>query len=549
MRQRGLMGTDASPETTPAREASGRLPVQAWLDMIRRLAAAADWPVDEAPIELVQTHISAVLIGRHHVLKLKKPVNFGFLDYTTLEMRRRACEAEVILNSRLCPDVYLGVKSIAGSDEQPRLNGDGPIIDYGVWMKRLPSEMMLDQLVARDEVTESVIDRVAARVADFHRQARHGPDIDMYGGAATIRTNWEENFTQTLPFVGRTITGHEFDGIKDRVDNWMTTSADLLYRRVRDGYIRDGHGDMRSESICVSNGISIFDCIEFNDRFRYGDVASEVAFLAMDLDARGRPDLGYYLAERYEQETGDTDLFKLLPFYRCYRAYVRGKVLSFRLDEPEFSEGERASATSRAKSYFHLARRYSARLASPAVIVIAGLSGTGKTSLARAIAGELGLRVVSSDAIRKSIFGPGEHKHAYGEGPYSAEGNRLTYEKMVETGRGLLREEHGVVLDATFRRASDRAVAIEMANQSGANFRMIECKLPPEMVRPRLERRAARGETLSEADWDTYLRQRDEMEPADDLATQQRLSLSNTHAISITGHLATDWLRENDAAP
>jgi uncharacterized protein len=257
----------------------------------------------------------------------------------------------------------------------------------------------------------------------------------------------------------------------------MDNSNGLFNERLRDGRICEGHGDVRAESICATDGICIFDCIEFNERFRCGDIASEVACLAMDLDARGRPDLGYYFSEAYPSRTADPQLFALLPFYRCYRAYVRGKVLSFRLDEREFDEAQRQAAAARAKSYFHLARRYATPLCNRTVIIVAGLSGTGKTAMARAIAGELGLRVVSADAIRKSIFSQGERQYGYGEGPYSAQANQVTYDKLLETGRARLKEDGGVILDATFRRVADRKRAADMAKDAGANWRLIECRL------------------------------------------------------------------------
>ncbi|HWP43578.1 MAG TPA: AAA family ATPase, partial [Blastocatellia bacterium] len=463
-------------------EAEQKTDMQSWLRMVESLRHAPDWAQDELPVEIIQTHISVVLLGMRHALKLKKPVDFGFLDYTTLDKRLRACEAEVELNRRLCPDVYIGVQAIRDVDGEPRLSGEGSVLDYGVLMKRLPDDRMLDRMVARDEVDESDIDRVASRLAGFHQQARRGPDVDLYGSPEAIRANWDENFAQTYPYIDRTITAAEYETIRGWVEGWLDSNQEMLQKRVRDGRICDGHGDVRSESICITDGICIFDCIEFNERFRSGDVASEAAFLAMDLDARGRPDLGYYFTERYQAKTGDSELFKLLPFYRCYRAYVRGKVLSFRLDEPEFSQAERNAAAARAKSYFHLARRYASPLERPALIIVAGLSGTGKTSLARAIAGELGIPALSADAVRKSLFEFREQPYQYGEGPYSAQANHLTYQKLIETGKTLLEEHGGVVLDATFRRASDREMARSAALDSGADFRIIECKLPPALV-------------------------------------------------------------------
>jgi aminoglycoside phosphotransferase family enzyme/predicted kinase len=518
--------------------------LKSWLEMVERLRCSPDWTAQDLPVEMIQTHISVVLLGKSRVLKLKKPVDFGFLDYTTIEKRRLACEAEVSLNRRLCPDAYLGVQAIRDAAGQPVLSGEGPIIDYAVLMKRLPADRFLDRMVARDEVTEADIDRVAHRLSDFHKDARRGPEVDHYGSPKVIRTNWEENFTQTRPYIDRTITRQEFDTIYEWVKRWMEASDELLNKRVRDGRICDGHGDVRSESVSVTDGICIFDCIEFNERFRYCDVASEAAFLAMDLEARGRPDLGYYFAERYMTRSGDPEIFDLLPFYRCYRAYVRGKVLSFRLDEKEFTTSEHAAAATRAKSYFHLARRYATPLERPTVIIVAGLSGTGKTSIARAIAGELGLKVVSADAVRKSLFEFRDRPYAYGEGPYSKEGNRLTYNKLVEREKALLAEGRGVILDATFRRASDRRMVEEVAIQSGADFKIIECKLSPPLVRSRIERRASREEGLSDATWETYLNQNKEFEAISDRLADVHLALDTSGAMSLTSHRATDWLRE-----
>ena len=343
--------------------------MQKWLAEVSSLSHSPDWAADELPVEIKQTHISAVLLSQRRALKLKKPVDFGFLDFTTLENRRLACEAEVALNRRLCSEIYIGVQPIVESQGQFRLSGEGRIVDYGVLMKRLPDDSMLDRMVAEGRVTETIIDRVAQRLHSFHKTARRGSDVDRHGVPEEIRYNWEENFTQTRPYIGRSITARDFELIQDWVEVWLESNDELLRARVRQGWIRDGHGDVRCESINVTDGICIFDCIEFNNRFRCDDIASEVAFLAMDLDARARPDLGYYFSERYNARSLDPQLFALLPFYRCYRAYVRGKVLGFRLDEPEFGRSEREAAAAKAASYFDLARRYASQLKRPTVKV------------------------------------------------------------------------------------------------------------------------------------------------------------------------------------
>jgi uncharacterized protein len=525
-------------------ESNRQTEMQSWFSMVENLMYAPEWSPDDLPIEMIQTHISVVLLGQHHVLKLKKPVDFGFLDYTTLESRRRACEAEVDLNRRLCPDIYLAIQPVTEVDGESHLSSEGRIIDYGVWMKRLPADRMLDRMVAEGAVTEAMIDRVAGRLSRFHRQARREPEVYAYGRPNAIRRNWEENFTQTAPYVGRTITPQAYDAIRAWVTRWMVNSDELLRSRVRDGRICDGHGDLRCESICVTDGICIFDCIEFNDRFRCGDVASEVAFLEMDLYVRGRPDLGYYFSECYQRRTGDGELFSLLPFYRCYRAYVRGKVLSFRLDEPEFGEEQRKEAATRATNYFKLARRYAAPLDRPTVIAVMGLSGTGKTSVARSIAVELGLRVVSSDAIRKELFNHAAHQGGYGEGIYGPEANRLTYQALLNRGSNLFEEGRGVVLDATFQRADDRRRARELASTLGAEWRLIECQVAPDLLKSRLANRNA--DDLSDATWETYLRQREQFEPITESTGVTHLLLDNSGSLSSVSQMATDWLRANE---
>jgi uncharacterized protein len=515
-----------------------------WLAMVEKLRYAPQWASAEpVPIEMVQTHISVVLLGRERVLKLKKPVNLGFLDYSMLEQRRIACEAEVSLNRRLCEHTYLGVQPIGQVEGLPQLSDAGPVIDYAVLMKRLPADRMLDEMVRSHTVTEAHLDRVAHRLSEFHRTARRGPEIDAWGTWEQALRNWDENFTQTSSFVGRTIEASAYQLLRNWVKQWLAHNRAVLDERIREGRVVDGHGDVRGESVCVINGICIFDCIEFNDRFRCCDVASEVAFLAMDLDSLGRPDLSYYVTERYTSHAADAGLFRLLPFYRCYRAYVRGKVLSFRLNEPEFSAADKSRAAERAAEYFELARRYATPLRRPTVVVVMGLAGTGKTSMARAVAGELGLRVVSTDTVRLELFGSEKGVADYGQGAYSPEANHRTYQELVERGRGLIAADGGVVLDGTFLRDEDRLAVRHMASAAGAAVQWIECELPADLVRQRMERRRQRHEGLSDATWDTYLHQRDEYVAWRGRREDGHLVVDMTQSLATCARHATDWLR------
>jgi aminoglycoside phosphotransferase family enzyme/predicted kinase len=535
------------------RQIQNQASMMAWLGMVERLRRAAE-TVELAgePLETIQTHISVVLLGRRHALKLKKPVDFGFLDYSTLARRRAACEAEVRLNRRLCPQIYLGVRPVVERAGTLHLSGAGRVLDYAVLMKRLPEARMLDHLLENGEVTAAMLGRVAARLADFHHTARRAPEVNRHGGEAALRRNWDENFEQARPYLGRTISAAQLEAIEKWIVAELEQKRELLRNRVRDGRVCDGHGDARCESVCLLDdtpeGVCFFDCIEFNDRFRCGDVAGEAAFLAMDLDARGRPDLGYLFTEQYAACAGDEEMFALLPFYRCYRAFVRGKVLSFRLDEAEFDDDAKKAAGARARHFFELATRYAARLSTPCVVAVAGLSGSGKSTLARAVAAELGLRVVSSDATRAELFGAGKRPAAYGEGCYSEEAGDLVYQALLERGRERLRAGDGVILDATFASAARRAAARDMAREAGADWRLIVCKAPPPTVRARLEARAARGDSTSDANWSIYRRQRERFETPRGSAEGSRLLLDTRGDVTTIGRAAADWLRACEEA-
>jgi hypothetical protein len=314
---------------------------------------------DEAPgsIELVQTHISFVFLTKRFVYKVKKAVNFGFLDFTTLEKRRFFCEKELELNRRLCRDMYLEVVPINKADAI-KIKGAGETVEYAVKMKRMPQERMMSRLLEENKVEDRLVDRIAKIIAEFHSKAETSRRISEFGSLAVIETNWKENYDQTEEFIGKTISKEDFELIRSRVNNFMRRNAAVFEKRVTEGRVRDCHGDIHSGNIFITNGIYIFDAIEFNERFRYSDVAADVAFLAMDLDFRERADLSDFFVERYIKYSGDQELMRLLPFYKCYRAYVRGKVISFKLKDPNVGSEDRNSSVKEAKAYFTLSSTY-----------------------------------------------------------------------------------------------------------------------------------------------------------------------------------------------
>lgn len=326
--------------------------------LVQALLEPEIYPHSPKKVELAQTQMSFLFLTGDYVYKVKKPVDLGYLDYTTLEKRRFFCQQDIELNRRLCPEIYLEVVPIVSGHGQIRLGGDGETIEYAVKMKRLPGERMMDRLLPQGKVTEEMVARVAEKLAAFHKKARTSPEISAYGNLNAILINTEENFTQTQKYVDASISPHTYQQIKNYTDNFAESNRLLFDKRVKDGRIRDCHGDLHAAHVCLSNGIYIYDCIEFNDRFRYGDVASEVAFLAMDLDRFQRADLSRAFVNAYVRLSQDKELPQLLNFYKCYRAYVRGKVASFMLDDPHVSKEEKSSALTVASRYFQLAESY-----------------------------------------------------------------------------------------------------------------------------------------------------------------------------------------------
>ncbi len=308
-------------------------------------------------VELVQTQMSFVFLTGDYVYKVKKPVDLGYLDYTTLDKRKFFCYQEMELNRRLCPDIYLGVVPIVQQQDRFLLGGEGEAIEYAVKMRQLPLDRMMDVLLQKNQVSEAMVRKVAQKLAEFHQQAR-ADKTGNYGSLSTVLLNTEENFSQTEKYIGVSISPEQYQGIKAYTDAFTQRNASLFEKRVREGRIKDCHGDLHSAHICFAEDVYIYDCIEFNERFRYIDIASEVAFLAMDLDYHQHPHLSECFVDAYVSQSQDQGILELLDFYKCYLAYVRGKVESFKLDDPLIPTEEKTRVLAAAKRYFDLAESY-----------------------------------------------------------------------------------------------------------------------------------------------------------------------------------------------
>ncbi len=327
-------------------------------EMVQALLDPKAYPDIPLGVEMVQTQMSFVFLTDDYVYKVKKPVNLGYLDYTSLDKRQLYCQKEVELNRRLCPDAYLGVVPITQDKGNVLIEGQGKAIEYAVKMRRLPDEMMMDVLLTNNQVSPEMVTSVAQKLVEFHQKAETGVYISAFGNVNTVTQNTEENFAQTRKYIDNTVSMEQYQHIKDYTNSFIVGNAPLFHKRVVRGRVRDCHGDLHAAHICFTDDICIYDCIEFNDRFRYCDVASEVAFLAMDLDYYGRADLSQCFVNAYVDICQDKGLLWLIDFYKCYRAYVRGKVESFKLDDPHISDEEKTRTLAIARRYFALAESY-----------------------------------------------------------------------------------------------------------------------------------------------------------------------------------------------
>jgi len=492
---------------------------------IKSLMNPDAYPDPADGVRLVQTHISWIFLAGKFAYKIKKPVDFGFLDFSTLDRRKFYCDEEVRLNRRLCPEIYLGVIPVREAVGGASFHGDGKVVDYAVKMVRLPEEQMADALLTRGELSADDVKRIAATVADFHARAGRADCREGHGSLEAISRNWEENFGQTEEFAGKTMALQDLRLVRNWVERFMTVNAGLFNSRVAGGFIRECDGDLHLENICLTDRICIFDCIEFNTRFRCIDTAADIAFLLMDLEFYGRRDLAALFLNEYLAASSDIGALLLVNFYRIHRAFVRGKVESFRLKDPGIPEREKQEASERARRYFRLARGYVLReRLEPMLLVICGLTGSGKSTIAETIGVELGLSVLSSDRLRKELAGVPLYEHNaddYAGGIYSPAHSEATYRELFTGADHLLGSGEGVIIDATCKRRNDRESLLRIAERHGAPLYLVLVETPESIVRQRLEERAGNGKSISDGRWEVYLRQREEFEPL--LSSEGRL--------------------------
>ncbi|MBI3608103.1 MAG: AAA family ATPase [Nitrospirae bacterium] len=463
--------------------------------------ALYDHPVER--FEVVETHISWVLLTGPYAYKIKKPVNLGFLDFSTLDKRRFYCREELRLNRRLARELYVDVVVITGSVRAPILGGSGPAIDYAVKMRQFPREAQLDRILARGALTAGHIDALAREIAEFHRRAVIAGEGTPFGEPERIAQPVRENVLQL-----RERLSEPGDRARiDRLEAW-TEAAHAALRvefesRKRDGFVRECHGDMHLANIAWIDGRAvIFDCIEFSESLRWIDVMSEVAFLTMDLDDRGAPQLARRALNTYLEQNGEYAGLRVLRFYQVYRATVRAKVACIRMDQAGASDRDRERLRRESLGYLDLAERYT-RPTRPALIITHGLSGSGKTTLTQALVDAWGAVRVRSDVERKRLFGLAPDARTASDvasGVYGREAGERTYARLADLAQGVLGAGYSCIVDAAFLQRAQRALLREVAAGRGVPFAILDVRAPEAALRSRILARERESRDASEAD-------------------------------------------------
>jgi uncharacterized protein len=466
--------------------------------LVAFLRSPSSYPHRPRSVRSIQSHISWVFIAPPFVYKVKKAVNLGFLDFSTLEKRHHFCQRELELNQRLCPETYLGVIPIYKSGTSFSFDADeGRIAEYSVKMRELPHGWFLSELLVKGAVREAEINRVIARLHLFYESEDPTPEIEEWGRLEKLKISTDENFAQVEPFLGKTISPLAFDAIRSFTNNFYAANKSLFAERIKQRRIRDCHGDLHLDHVhLTSQAVTIFDCIEFNDRFRFIDIANDLAFLAMDFDFERQQKLGDLFLRNAAREFGDLGLLRLADFYKCYRAFVRGKVESIEAMAEEATNRE--EHTKRATRYFRLALRYSATGSKPSILVVMGRIGTGKSTVAKQLASQLDWPVLSSDEIRKTLAGVPLNVRTAPElrdKVYSDQMTDRTYEKLFENGLAALATHSGVVFDATFSSHRKRERLRNQCAKTGIHLQEIELAADREEIQRRLK---ARGKTAAE---------------------------------------------------
>lgn len=504
-------------------------------NLFKAMAAPAFYPHSAEEMQEIETHISKVFLVGEYVYKVKKPFNLGFLDFTTLEQRKHFCGQEILLNRRLSCNVYIDVVPITFANDKYSLNGVGEIVEYAVKMKRLSDEHVMQTLLHENKLADSDLDALARLLASFYSKTSKCEQMDCIEVWESVKKNCEENFSQTEAFTNKILDSRIFQIIKSAVISFIFRKQPLFDNRVKDGRIRDCHGDLRTDHIYFTgcNEIQIIDCIEFNERFRLQDTASDLAFLAMDMDYQGFARKASLLLNYYVKYSDDPGVFILLDFYKCYRAMVRCKVNCFRLNSDDLDTQTKDKIILTARKYLDLAYSYALKFARPKIFVVCGMQASGKSTIAKELAGFMGIELLRSDIIRKELFKIDPDKSEvtqFEQGIYSKNFTNLTYSRMFLSAQEIVEGGSSVILDATFAKRRLRDEAVTLAQDMKAQIIFIECCADESIIKERLIKREITA-SVSDARIIHFDQFKNRAEPIDELKESNHIKVDTANSL------------------
>nr|WP_250646451.1 bifunctional aminoglycoside phosphotransferase/ATP-binding protein [Pseudomonas oligotrophica] len=508
--------------------------------LIAALQNPALYPHPVEAFRVIETHISWVILTGPYAYKIKKPVDFGFLDFTELAARKHFCEEELRLNQRMAGDLYLQVLPIGGTPEAPRLGEADAPFEYALQMREFPQSQLLAELQARGELTDAHIDQLAARIASFHMNTPHiAPDHPLNTPQAIVAP-MRQNFEQIRPLLGEAGDLAQLDSLEQWTETSIERLQPLLQARCDQGLIRECHGDLHLGNATLIDGrVVLFDCIEFNDPFRLIDIASDAAFLAMDLEDRGLKCQARRFINGWLEQTGDYAALELLNLYKAYRALVRAKVSLFRLFQ-EQDPVQRKVILRQYRGYANLAESYSA-IPSRFLAITHGVSAVGKSHVALRLVEALGAIRLRSDVERKRLLGeqPTAQCGELAAGIYSESASEATYARLHQLAQSGLRAGFSVVIDATYLRQSQRKAAAAIAEDTGVPFVILDCHAPDAVIELWLAQRQAEGGDPSDADLDVIRAQQAQREPLDEQEQLVARRVDTNDAASLDGLVGT----------
>ena len=440
-----------------------------------------DHPVRE--FQVLETHISWVILTGDYAYKIKKPMDFGFLDFSTLDRRKHFCGEELRLNKRLADSLYLDVLPITGSAETPALGGSGEAFEYAIRMRQFGQDGLFDKQQERGALDPEQLTSLARQVAAFHETLPPVAIDKPLGTPDAVFAGMQENFDQIRPMIDDKALLDQLDNLEAWTRATFERCQPLIEKRHADGFVRECHGDLHLANITVHDGdVTVFDCIEFSEPFRWIDVINDLAFLLMDLESRGENRLANLVLNHYLEYRGDFQALPLLTLYKAYRALVRGKITLFTMGNPSLSDDEKANLLQRYREYAQLAEDYSS-FPNPYLLATTGLSASGKSVISKDMATELGLIRLRSDVERKRLFGLGpldKSKSGIGQDLYTDEANQQTYQRLAELSGGLLLAGLPVIVDSACLKLSERDLLTDVAENLGLPFALIHCEATEE---------------------------------------------------------------------